>query len=918
MNDVFNAVRSKIGKPYDDLFFLLTALREILEENGALDIAKEIPWINVESKGNHEFSSKYLQLYSLVFQLINLVEINGAVQNRRRQESRDLSAVSGLWTSNIKELHTHGISNAEIIEGIKQVFVEPVLTAHPTEAKRATVLEHRRELYLKMVQRENSMYNTHELGDLRRDIKQILYRLWKTGEIYLEKPDVASELRNIFHYLTNVFPDVIPILDKRLISACNDQGFAQNEVSENDAFPKIRFGNWVGGDRDGHPLVTSTVTRDTLLQLRLNAFVVIRRKLLDLVKKLSFAYPLEASSKALQSKIMEMKEELIGYGEQILARNKGEVFRQFISLMIARLPVDTKRGHATELLASKGAYLHSSELLSDLKILQKELIDFGAQSTAYNEVNATLRIVEIFGFHLAALDIRQNSTFHDQAMDELLEASLAEKTNFSEWSEMERLDFLNKELLSARLFTHSKTVLKMHAQKVMECYGVIAEHTDKYGMNCIGSLIVSMTRSLSDLLVVYVLAREAGLTQMTTAGLISKIPVVPLFETIGDLGVAPEILHGFLNHPFTKRTLQVLKGGEKEPVQQVMVGYSDSNKDGGIMASQWNLYKAQYNLSQVGVDNGVRIRYFHGKGGSISRGSGPTHYFIDALPHSALNGDVRLTEQGETIAQKYANKVNAAYNLELLAANALSKTILDRHSMRVFHAQASILEQLSMNSQKTYEKMINEEGFMEFFRQATPIDAIETSKIGSRPAKRTGANSLSDLRAIPWVFSWSQCRFHMTSWYGIGAALDQLKSESPTDYDLFKLKMKDDPFIRYVFTNIDTSIAATDERIMLKYADLVLNKEIREKFTDLFLNELMRVKYHLEMLLGRPIEERRVNHYYSNMLRASLMDPLHERQINLLKKWRTEKIHDEQAAQKTQTEIMLSINALSSAMRNTG
>ena len=918
MNDVFNVVRNKVGKPYDDLYFLLTALREVLEENGDLDIAKQIPWISIENKKEQLFSGEHLQLYSLVFQLINVVEINGAVQNRRRQESKDLSAVNGLWTSNIKELHAKGISNAEVIQSIKQVSVEPVLTAHPTEAKRATVLEHRRELYLKMVQRENSMYNTHELSDLRQEIKQILYHIWKTGEIYLEKPDVASELRNISHYLINVFPDVISILDKRLISACNDQGFSQNEISENYAFPKIRFGNWVGGDRDGHPLVTSTVTRDILLQLRLNAFVVIRRKLLDLVKKLSFAHPLEASSGTLQSRVMEIKDKLTGYGEEILARNKGEVFRQFISLMIARLPVDTKRGHATELSASRGAYLHSSELLSDLKILKKELIEFGAQSTAYNEVNAALRIVEIFGFHLAALDIRQNSTFHDQAMDELLEASLAEKSNFSQWSEEERLEFLNKELLSARLFTHSKTPLKMHAKKVMECYGVIAEHSDKYGMNCIGSLIVSMTRSLSDLLVVYVLAREAGLTQMTTTGLISKIPVVPLFETIEDLEVAPEILNGFLNHPFTQRTLQALKGDEKERIQQVMVGYSDSNKDGGIMASQWNLFKAQYHLSQVGVDNGVRIRYFHGKGGSISRGSGPTHYFIDALPHSALKGDVRLTEQGETIAQKYANKVNAAYNLELLAANALSKTILDRHSPRVFHPQADILEQLSVNSQKTYEKMINEKGFMDFFRQATPIDAIETSKIGSRPAKRTGANSLSDLRAIPWVFSWSQCRFHMTSWYGIGTALGQLKNESPVDYGALKLKMKDDPFIRYVFTNIDTSIAATDELIMRKYADLVENKEIREKFTDLFMSELSRVKYHFKELLERPIEERRMNHYYSNMLRASLMSPLHERQINLLKKWRKERVHDEQAAKDTQSEIMLSINALASAMRNTG
>jgi phosphoenolpyruvate carboxylase len=223
-----------------------------------------------------------------------------------------------------------------------------------------------------------------------------------------------------------------------------------------------------------------------------------------------------------------------------------------------------------------------------------------------------------------------------------------------------------------------------------------------------------------------------------------------------------------------------------------------------------------------------------------------------------------------------------------------------------------------MNSQKTYEKMINEKGFMDFFRQATPIDAIETSKIGSRPAKRTGTNSLSDLRAIPWVFSWSQCRFHMTSWYGIGTALGQLKNESPADYDALKLKMKDDPFIRYVFTNIDTSIAATDELIMLKYAELVEDKEIREKFTDLFMSELARVKYHFKGLLERPIEERRTNHYYSNMLRASLMGPLHERQINLLKKWRKERVNDELAAKETQSEIMLSINALASAMRNTG
>jgi phosphoenolpyruvate carboxylase len=918
MNEIFNKVRYKLGKPYNDLSFLLEALHEVLIENGEIEIAEFIPWIKDQKDSIKEITPTQLQLYSLIFQLINLVEINGAVQNRRRKESLDLSGVNGLWASNIKELQTAGISNKEILQSLRDVHVEPVLTAHPTEAKRATVLEHHRELYLFIVQRENTMFNTHEQGNIRHNIKQVLFRLWKTGEIYLQKPDIASELRNITHYLVNVFPEVISILDRRLGQACQDQGFEVDYITKNQAFPQISFGNWVGGDRDGHPLVTSEVTQNTLLHLRLNAFVVIRRKLIHLGQRLSFAYQLERASIGFQRRINEMLLEQEGLGEKIIQRNVGEVFRQFVSLMTAKLPVDTKREHATELAEHKGSYMYASDLEDDLTLLQNELILFGAASTAYDDLITTLRIVKTFGFHLAALDIRQNSSFHDQAMDQLLEASLAERTNFSEWSEEERLVFLNKELSTARLFTHAKTELKEHAKTVLDCYRVVEANTSLYGMKAIGSFIVSMTRSLSDLLVVYVLAREAGLTRMTPRGLVSKVPIVPLFETIGDLEKAPEILQGFLAHPFTIRSLKELNIGNKELVQQVMVGYSDSNKDGGIMASQWNLYKAQFNLSKIGENNSIRIRFFHGKGGSISRGSGPTHYFIDALADGALNGDIRLTEQGETIAQKYANKVNAAYNLELLAANTLSKTIFDKHKARAFHPQSKILETLSASSQKTYEDMIHEEGFMEFFRQATPIDAIETSKIGSRPAKRTGANSLADLRAIPWVFSWSQCRFYMTSWYGIGTALDQLESNSASEYAAFKSAMKNDPFIRYVFTNIDTSIAATDEVIMLKYAQLVQNKEVRNKFTSLFINELKRVKYHFSQLLDLNIEQRRVNHYYSNMLRGSLMDPLHDLQITLLKKWRKEQINDPNLALKTQSEIMLSINALASAMRNTG
>lgn len=917
----FKETKDTLGKPYNDLEFLLSCLRESLLENNEPEIAERIPLVNDIHQIDHEsITPKHLQLYSLLFQLVNLCEINGAVQNRRKIEDESLEGVNGLWANEIGKLKQEGLSNEEIVTALSEVMIEPVLTAHPTEAKRATVLEHYRELYLLVVQRENSMYSEYEMDNIRFNIKQSLYRLWKTGEIYLEKPDVKDELRNILHYLVNVFPEVITIVNRRLLQAAKYHNIDPESITSTLSFPKISFGDWVGGDRDGHPLVTAEVTQETLLQLRLNAFVVIKRKMSLLVQRLSFACDLEELPQDAQDRIKEMAEELGSKGPEYLNRNKGEAFRQFVNLMIGKLPVEMMRGHATQLADIQGAYIHSSQLVSDLKLLQKALLKYGAKSTAYDNVVNAIMIVQTFGFHLAALDVRQNSDFHDKAIEQLLEASRASETNFSEWDEQKRLDFLNKELQSGRPFTTPKTALGPNAQTVMDCLRTIERHTSRYGTNCIGSFIVSMTRSLSDLLVVYVLAREAGLTDMTPDGAICKIPVVPLLETIDDLEAGPEILESFLNHEFTQRSLNYFKEQNEQDHQrqQVMVGYSDSNKDGGIMASQWNLYKAQFKLSKVGEDMGVKITFFHGKGGSISRGSGPTHYFVDALPYGALRGSIRLTEQGETIAQKYANKVNAAYNLELLAASALQKTASEKKAERAYHPIAEIIEKLANSSKKNYEAMMNEEGFIQFFRQATPIDAIETSKIGSRPAKRTGASTVQDLRAIPWVFSWSQARYNMTSWFGVGSAFEELLTESPEEYEKVRVQLKSDPFLRYVITNVDTSLSSADEGLMKEYADLVSDQKLKEKFLAIYLNELHLAKKHLSELIGRSIEERRKSHFHSTQLRAAMMKPLHEKQIGLLKKWRKEKEDGSPEAEKTQIEIMLTINAIAGAMRATG
>ncbi len=902
-------VKKKVGKPYRDLEFLLIALDEVLKENGEGEVAAQIPWVNkTESFDPEKFTDKHIQLYSLIFQLMNMDEDKG-------------DSVAGSWAENLKKLKTLGISDEKIAKLLPEIKVEPVLTAHPTEAKRETILEHHRELYLLLVQRENQMYTQKEQDEIRNEVKLTLYRIWKTGEIFTEKPDVSSELRNILHYLTNVFPDVLPVVDKRFRQAWVDAGFDREYIKKASNWPKISFGNWVGGDRDGHPFVTDKVTKQTLDSLRLHSLIVINRKLTTLVKQISFAFTYKECHWKMRERIDQMVKDLGPKGAAALDRNKGEVFRQFINLVIAKLPIDTKRGHATALLETEGCYVYESELLADLDLLQTSLIEYGAESVAYHDVNEAIRLVDTFGFFLAHLDIRQNSEFHEKAFIQLLEASSLNPEKYLQSDPEQKLKFINSELKSIRPFTHPSMPTGENATAVLGCYRVLSNHFKKYGSNGLGALIVSMTRDLADLLTVYIMAREAGLILKTDEGLVCPLPIVPLFETIEDLERSPKILDEFLSHPLTKSSLNYLSKSNpsNKKLQQVMVGYSDSNKDGGILASQWNLYKAQARLIEVGEKHGVKIRFFHGKGGSISRGAGPVHYFIKSLPQNSVNGDIRITEQGETISQKYANKINAAYNIELLMASATGRTIVDKFKKKEDFPYFKLMEDLGVESKQQYQKLVKGDGFINFFKEATPIDAIESSKIGSRPARRTGSNSLQDLRAIPWVFSWNQSRYNMTSWFGVGSTINKLISEDKEAFEMLKKAMTHDNFIRYVFTNVDTSLAATDSFIMAKYAKLVQDKKLMNKYLTLFETELKDSRDVMQALLDRTFEERRIQHYYSNVLRTSILTNLHLKQIDLLKKWRDEKaLGKTEAADATLMVLLLTINAIAGALRNTG
>ncbi|HEX8547851.1 MAG TPA: phosphoenolpyruvate carboxylase, partial [Cytophagaceae bacterium] len=687
-----------------------------------------------------------------------------------------------------------------------------------------------------------------------------------------------------------------------------------------DKLPRISFGDWVGGDRDGHPFVTSEVTKETLETLRSNALAIVRQHLDDLSHNLSFTCPINQSAPAMQKRIYEIGEEL-GSKEFALNGAEREAFRLFVNLMLTKLPHE-KNSIVNRNIENESSYRYASELIADLLILSDALTVFGAKTIAFADVRDVMRIVQTFGFHLAHLDIRQNSKFHDNAICQLMETALLDGSQFLTWSEEDRLAFINKELESPRPFTQPKIKLGPEADAVVSCYKVVSEYIDDHGTAGLGSLIVSMTRSLSDLLTVYLLAREAGLIVQTPQGLVCKLPVVPLFETIDDLRNSPEIMQAFLDHPFTKRSLEYQKAlnGEKYLIQQIMIGYSDSNKDGGILASQWNLFKAQTTLAEIGRNNQVRIRFFHGKGGSISRGAGPTNWFIKTLPHASINGDMRLTEQGETIAQKYANKINATFNLELLIAGTAGSTILHQFTPKRVTNFESSFDFLAEESFKYYQGLINDKNFIQFFSEATPIDVIESSKIGSRPARRTGKRTLGDLRAIPWVFSWSQSRFNITSWYGVGSTIKSFKDQMPAQFEELKKLAKIDSLVRYVFTNVDTSLAATDVKIFTAYADLVEDNEIKMDILGKIVKELELTRAMLSEVFDKPLETRRSHHYYSNVLRAVALNDLHYKQIDLLKRWRSlKKDHIEnEEAQNLLLQLLLTVNGIASALRNTG
>ncbi|MBV8816500.1 MAG: phosphoenolpyruvate carboxylase [Verrucomicrobia bacterium] len=895
-------------KIHEDLSFLMHCFREVLEELGELELAQSLPWIS-QVKVSSEANPRLSQTYSIAFQLLNMVEENVAAQVRRARESElGLASEPGLWADQLQRLKQAGFAESAIAAQLPSIRVEPVLTAHPTEAKRLAVLDQHRALYILLVQRENRMYTPQEQIAIRDEIKVTLERLWRTGEVHRTKPIVAEERRNVLHYLRDVFPTSLRDTDLRLRQSWTAAGFDPDILKGIDHLPRIRFGTWVGGDRDGHPLVTAEVTRETFQELRRAALETLSGAMERLVEQLTLSGHDQVASEELLAGIRELTEETSIGIERVLYRE--EPWRQFAFLIQKKV----------EQSIQNEGYRSPQELRKDLLLLVSSLEAVGARRIANAEVWPVIRIVDVFGFHGAALDIRQNSQFHDQAISQLLAAagiSLAKP--YPELTQKERLPLLLAELVSRRPFLAPDVSVGPEADAVLSCYRVLKEYRDDFGLRGIGSLIVSMTRGVADLLVVYLFAREVGLWRETMEGPASEIHVVPLFETIEDLELAPGIVAEYLEHPFVRRSVQLQAQirASDYPVQQIMLGYSDSNKDSGLLTSQWALHCAQKEITKVAEAIGIQVRYFHGRGGTISRGAGPTHRFLEALPHQTIRGDVRLTEQGETIAQKYANRITAAYNLEMLLAGVSGITLLQQKEAEPVDRINEIAAELSDASREAYRDLMAHPKFLEFFRTATPIDALELSSIGSRPSRRTGRQSLTDLRAIPWVFSWTQSRFYLPGWFGIGTALATLLNSEKRDI-LLELG-KESAFLRFVLTNAETNIQSAEPAIMEMYVSLCpFDEMVRDVYT-IIKKEFNLTLELLPVVLGGRSSDRRPRFTMTHKIRADGLLALHVQQVALLRAWREAIATSAGAdADRLFVDVMLSINAVASGLRTTG
>jgi len=850
--------------------------------------------------------ARAIQAQGTWFQLLSIAEQNAAMRLRRQAEvERGPEQLRGTFAQVVSAAAAQGVAVEQLRSLVAHLRVRPVITAHPTEAKRVTVLEKHRRIYRRLVDLEAPRWTPRERSGLVDAVRTEIELLWLTGELRLEKPTVAQELAWGLYFVTenlfDVVPDLVDKLDRALQRAYPGGRF---EVP-----PFFQFGSWIGGDRDGNPFVTNEVTRRTVYDNRVASLRRYRQRLAELLRGLS------ATERAARI-TLEFREALTrqldhsGAGAHIAARNPGEVFRQYVACMLRRLDATLTCAEHGETAPETAGYCTADELIADLGTLESGLADAHAVAAAARLVRPVRREVEAFRFSTFRLDLRDNTTRLAAALTALWCArhpgdSPPPAPASPAWSA-----WLQGELARPLQRDCPPPSLPPEANETLGMFRLIRELRDGLDREAIGSFILSMTHDAADVLGAYLLAKEAGLFADAQGTECCTLPVVPLFESVDDLRRAPEIVRELLQVPLIRRSVRA-QGG----VYEVMIGYSDSNKDGGFLTSNWELAKAQLKLTRLGRECGVPIAFFHGRGGSVSRGGAPTGRAIAAQPAGSIAGRLRITEQGEVVSFKYANRGTAAYQTELLAASVLE------HSLKSEREEALVptaefdeaMEALSGAAHATYRRLIEHPELVTYFQAASPLEEIALLNIGSRPARRFGARTLGDLRAIPWVFAWTQNRHCIPGWYGVGTGLTTfLEVRGARGAALLERMFTGCRLFRLIVDEAEKTLAYVDLDIARAYADLVADPWIRNELVSLVADEYHRTVDAVRRLTGASALAERFPQFRERLSRRlPTLNQVSHQQIELLRRYRA-------GQEEALPALLLSINCIAAGFGTTG
>ncbi|MFP5501586.1 MAG: phosphoenolpyruvate carboxylase [Candidatus Sericytochromatia bacterium] len=863
-------------------------------------------------------AAKVLRAFTLYFQLANLAEQHHRV--RRLRAYHGTEAPAGSIEDAVKRLAASGVQAPAMRALLSRMVIRPVFTAHPTEVLRRTVLMKHRRIAALLEERDHPLLSPADRTQIERELAAEIESLWQTDEVHHRAPTVFDEARNGLYYFEDVLFDTVPRVYQSLAEAL--ERHYPGEAFEVPSF--FRFGSWMGGDRDGNPNVKAETTYAVLLMARR---IAVRRHIETaerISRTLSQSIHWAPVSEALKASIAAESERLPDQAREFIDRNPYELYRQKLAFMHLRLkrtldllPETLDEASRFDPTRLASAYATYGELLADLQLMTTSLEANRGCRSAGAMLDGWRREIETFGFRVAQLDVRQHAGVHLDALSDVVSTLRLLPDGFKSLPEEARVEWLLGELRNTRpLIPQELDEFQPMTQEVVRTFRALAASRRIFGPEALGSYIISMTTTVSDLLTVLLFLKTVGLFKaLPDGGVRTSFQVVPLFETIEDLRQAPAVLDRLFSIPLYRAHLKQL--GD---VQEVMLGYSDSNKDGGILTSNWELYKAQQALWEVARRHGLSLVLFHGRGGSVGRGGGPSHDAILAQPPGTIDGRIKLTEQGEVISNKYGLPSLARRNMELAASAVIEASLrpeLTGAPPEDVSRWEAVLEDLSRRAFASYRRIVYEEpDFLKFFHETTPLELLGQLQIGSRPAKRKQSNAIEDLRAIPWVFSWTQSRYILPGWLGAGAALSALIDEAPDrNMTLLKDMYQRFPFFRSLLNNVEMTLAKADLPIARHYFErLVEQQPAMRRIWELLEAEYARTEAVVlaitgadELLAENPTLQRSI------AVRNPYVDPLSYIQVELLARRRA---GEDGAA--LSDALKLSVNGIASGLKNTG